>query len=121
MIGGLAALVSTVFTAIYLALIEVDDGLEALLYLPLLGAMLTIVAGLAGWRGRSARWPLNATLGATASTAIVLLLIAAVSRDITFVDAAAGTFVVVAGVALTGAFVGWAVGDLLGRYRRRVE
>ena len=48
-VGFLAALGSAIVTAVYLASIRVDDGLEALLFLPVLGVLLALTAAWAGW------------------------------------------------------------------------
>ena len=63
LVGGTLALAAGGLTAIYLALITIDDGLEALMFIPILGAMYAIAGGFGGWRRRTIMWSLGLSLG----------------------------------------------------------
>jgi hypothetical protein len=63
LVGGALTLAAGGLTAIYLALITIDDGLEALMFIPILGAMFAIAGGFGGWRGRTILWSLGLSLG----------------------------------------------------------
>ena len=63
LVGGTLALAAGGLTAIYLSLITIDDGLEALMFVPILGVMFAIAGCVGGWRGRTIMWSLGLSLG----------------------------------------------------------
>jgi hypothetical protein len=63
LVGGTLALAAGGLTAIYLALISINDGLEALMFVPILGVMFAIAGGFGGWRRRTIMWSLGLSLG----------------------------------------------------------
>jgi hypothetical protein len=114
--GAIEVVVSILATAVYLSAIEIDDGLEALMFLPILGAV-SVLAGIAsGSRGADARWPTAAGLSAGVCTALVIGGIGAVTLNWLAVTTTLNVAFIVAALALGGSFAGWA----LGRGLRRV-
>ena len=63
LVGGTLALAAGGLTAIHLSLITIDDGLEALMFVPILGVMFAIAGCVGGWRGRTIMWSLGLSLG----------------------------------------------------------
>ncbi len=63
LVGGAITLAAAGLTAIYLALISINDGLEALMFIPILGVIFAIAGGFGGWRGRTIMWSLGLSLG----------------------------------------------------------
>ena len=63
LVGGVLTLCTAGLTAVYLSLITIDDGLEALMFVPILGVMFAIAGGVGGWRGRTIMWSLGLSLG----------------------------------------------------------
>jgi hypothetical protein len=114
--GAIEVVVSILATAVYLSAIEIDDGLEALMILPILG-VVSLLAGIAsGSRGADAGWPATAGVSAGACTALVIAGIGVVTLNWLALTTTVSVAVVVAGFALGGGFAGWA----LGRGLRRV-
>ena len=111
--GSAAAGVAGIVTAAYLASITIDDGLEALVFLPVLGGLLALAGLRAGWRGHAIAWPVQAGLAATGATLAAVLIVALATSDPMLFGAAIGASVVVATFAVTGALVGWGAGALL--------
>jgi hypothetical protein len=107
LVGAGAAAVSGGATWLYLASITLDDGLEGLVYLPILGVVMLVICGLAGWRQLPWGWARTAAIGSVVTTAIVLLGLSAYRGDALLARAAVGVSVVVAAFPFTGAVIGW--------------
>jgi peptidoglycan/LPS O-acetylase OafA/YrhL len=117
-VGALTAIASGIVTAIYLAAITIDGGFEAMLFFPVLAALLAATSGAAGWQQRPAQWPTHAALGATAATFAALVVIAVVHGPLPLAVAAVGASIVVCLVALVAAMGGWTIGNVFHRRYR---
>lgn len=62
-VGGCSTLLAGGLTTLYLSMITIDDGLEALIFIPILGTLLGIAGAAGGAKGRSVRWIGGITLG----------------------------------------------------------
>jgi len=114
--GAIEATVSILATIVYLSAIEIDDGLEALMFLPILG-VVSLVAGIAaGSRGADIAWPAVAGVSAAVCTALVIAAVGLLTLNWLAASATLSAALVVGGFALCGGLVGWA----LGRGVRRV-
>ncbi len=107
LVGAGAAAVSGGATWMYLASITVDDGLEGLVYLPILGVVMLLICGRAGWRQLPWAWARAAALGSVVATAMLLLSLSVYRGDALLARAAVGASVVVAAFPFTGAVIGW--------------
>ena len=107
LVGVAGATGSAGATWLYLASITIDDGLEGLIYLPILGAVLAVIGGWAGSRGMPWSWPRTAALGSAGATLVFLLALAAYRSDGTLARAALAASAVVAVFPFTGAIIGW--------------
>lgn len=67
--GVAGAVIAGLASWIYLASIEIDDGLEALMFLPILAVVLLAIGTMAGLRRADMSWPALAALGSVATTA----------------------------------------------------
>ncbi len=113
--GVIGALIAATTTWVYLASITIDDGLEALMFVPILVAVLVTLGTIAGLRRRSTSWPAFVALGAVATTTLYLLSLAAVRRNSTLAFASVATSTLVGGLAFGASFVGWAFGTWVKR------
>jgi hypothetical protein len=91
--GGVGGTLATVIVAVYLGAIEIDDGLEALVYLPLIGVISLAAAVPAGWRRASPCWPMVAASALVGTTAGLASLIppARYAREIALLVLAGGS------------------------------
>ncbi len=64
--GGAITLLAGLITFIYLRSITIDDGLEALIFIPITGALFAVAGALGGWRGRTGMWTIGLALGSGA-------------------------------------------------------
>ena len=69
--GSAITLLSGVITFIYLRSITIDDGLEALIFIPITGVLFALAGALGGWRGRTGMWIIGLSLGSGALLIIV--------------------------------------------------
>lgn len=106
---GEAAL-ATVATVAYLATTEVDDGLEALVFLPVLAVLGAVFAAVAGWRRRDLRWPVVSALAAAAAAVAGLMVSAGTEGDGDLARSALGAGVVILMFAVVGSVLGWVLG-----------
>lgn len=111
--GSAAAGVPGIVTAAYLASITIDDGLEALVFLPVLAGLLALAGLRSGWRGHAIAWPVQAGLAATVATLAAVLIVALANGNPRLLLASIGASAVVATFATTGGVVGWGAGALL--------
>lgn len=72
--GGAIALMTGLLTWLYLASITIDDGLEALIFVPIAGVLFGAAGMTGGWRGRTLTWSLGLGAG-TAATMVLSELI----------------------------------------------
>ena len=64
MLTGIAlTLVAAALTFAYLSSITIDDGLEALIFIPIIGLLFTGTGSLGGWRGRRWNWVIGQAIG----------------------------------------------------------
>ena len=117
-VGALTAIASGIVTAIYLAAITVHRGFEAMLFFPVLAALLAAASGAAGWQQRPAQWPTHAALGAAAVTFAALVVTAVVRGVPPLAVAAVGASMFVCLVALVAAMSGWTIGNVVRRRYR---
>jgi len=68
--GGAITLVTGLITWLYLASITINDGLEALIFVPIAGVLFTAAGLVGGGRGRTVAW----SLGLAAGTATMMVL-----------------------------------------------
>jgi hypothetical protein len=117
MVAGAGEVVLSILaTAVYLSAIDIDDGLEALMFLPILAVVSFSVGIATGSKGADAGWPAIAGISAGACTALVIAGIGLLTLNWLAATSTITVAVVVAALALAGGFVGWA----LGRGLRRV-
>lgn len=113
--GVVSTLVAVLLTVVYLASIEIDDGLEALLFLPVLALTTFVGATFVSRRGSRSGWApgvLGVIVGATATAVVGLVAVVIESGGGNFVPVSSIARVVAlfAGVgASAGWFVGWAL------------
>jgi len=110
-VGGGAAIFAGTATWIYLKSITVDDGLEALVFLPILGIAMVVIGAIAGRRGLPWSWPRSASLGASGVALIGLLGLAAKRQELRLAEASIATTAFVAAFAMTGSIIGWSLGQ----------
>ena len=115
--GVAAAAVSAAITWLYLVSVTIDDGLEGLIYLPILSAAMIAISARAGWRDQDWKWARAAALGAVLATSGFLLAFAIYRGDISLARDAIGASLVVAVFPFTGAFVGWGLATFIRRRR----
>ncbi len=115
--GAVAAAVSAGLTRLYLATITIDDGLEGLIYLPILGVLMIMITAHGGWNARAWPWARAAAIGAVAATSVFLFALAAYREDALLARAAIGASVIVAVFPFTGALIGWGLSTFLRRHR----
>ena len=72
--GGAITLVTGLITWLYLASITIDDGLEALIFVPIAGVLFGVAGMIGGWRGRTVTWSVGLGAG-TAATMVLSELI----------------------------------------------
>lgn len=102
-------------TLAYLASIEVDDGLEALVVIPLLAGSSLVAAAAFGARGWSLRRTVPA-LSVGAATVLGLVLLARVPNPADLGSVVGSTAMAAALVAVAGAS-GWSLGAAVARMR----
>jgi len=88
-----------------------------LIYLPILGVVMALMSGRAGWRGSPWSWPRASALGATAATSAFLLVLSAYRQDALLARAALGASIIVAVFPFTGALIGWGLATWCKRSR----
>ena len=129
--------VGAALTAAYLASITIDDGLEALIGVPIIAVLFVGVGALGGWRGRTWRWVLGMAVACAALIGAVviiptfwMLLVASHEKPSDFGISESGAWVIagmvivstistvgtIAGGVLACGAVGWASG---GWFRQR--
>jgi hypothetical protein len=117
-LAGVASVaVAGAATWVYLRSITIDDGLEGLIYLPILSVAMIAITARAGWRGHEWAWARSAALGAAGATSLFLLALAVHRSDATLARAAIGASLVVAVFPFTGAVIGWGLATWLRRHR----
>ena len=114
--GATEVVVSILATAVYLSVIEIDDGLEALMFLPILGIVSFTVGVAAGSKRADIGWPAIAGISAGACAALVFAGVGILTLNWLAASVTLGAAFVVAGFGLCGGYAGWA----LGRGLRRV-
>jgi len=72
--GGAITLVTGLLTWLYLASITIDDGLEALIFVPIAGVLFGVAGMTGAWRGRTVTWSVGLGAG-TAATMVLSELI----------------------------------------------
>jgi hypothetical protein len=115
--GVTCGIVASAATAAYLASIEIDDGLELLMYLPIMAvcaAVAALVLGVAGVGCRDAVVPV--AVAAPAAPGALWLVIAASPLQMGSVVTVVVASALCAG---SGALVGWPVGATVRRLVRR--
>lgn len=123
-IAGVASpLVAATATYLYLRAITLDDGLETLVFFPILGLAVALASGLSTW-GLDGYWRtvagLVVTTGATAATAILVLLLnlsADAQPPSPLVVLSVSTFA--SGFAIVGCLIGCGTTALASRARAR--
>lgn len=115
LVGAGAAVVSGAATWLYLASITIDDGLEGLVYLPILGVVMLLICGRAGWHQLPWGWARSAAIGSVVATAVLLLGLSVYRGDAFLARAAVGVTVVVAAFPFTGAVIGWGLASWVKR------
>ena len=113
-----AAIFAGIATWIYLNSITIDDGLEALAFLPILGAAMVVIGAAAGWRHLPWAWPRTASLGASGVVLVGLLALAAKRGELLLAEASIATTAFVAAFTMTGSIVGWSLGTWASRWRQ---
>ena len=113
-----AAVFAGLATWVYLRSITIDDGLEALAFLPILGLAMVVIGAVAGWRGLPWAWPLTASLGASGAVLIGLLCLAAKRQELLLAEASVATTAFVAAFTMTGSIIGWSLGTWGSRNRQ---
>ena len=108
--GVAGALIAAAVTWVYLSSITIDDGLEALMFLPILGVALVALGTIAGLRQRDKTWPALVALGSVQTTALYLIVRAIARREaaLALASLTASSFIGV--FALGATFAGWAFG-----------
>jgi len=74
LIGAALATVAAALTFAYLSSITIDDGLEALIFIPIIGVLFTSAGAFGGWRGRTWSWVMGHSLGLALISAFAILL-----------------------------------------------
>ncbi len=113
--GVVGALIAGVVTWAYLSSITVDDGLEALMFLPILGVVLVALGVIAGLHRRNKSWPALVALGSVQTTAIYLISRAIARRELVLALASLTTSSFIGVLALAATFAGWAFGSWIKR------
>lgn len=74
LIGTAFAAVAAALTFAYLSSITIDDGLEALIFIPIIGVLFTAAGAFGGRRERTWGWVMGQSLGLALILALVLLV-----------------------------------------------
>lgn len=74
LIGTALASISAALTFAYLSSITIDDGLESLIFIPIVGVLFTSAGAFGGWRGRTWGWVMGQSLGLALILAMVILV-----------------------------------------------
>ena len=72
--GGALTLVAGLLTYLYLSSITINDGLEALIFVPIVGVLFSAAGATGGWRGRDMTWGWGLAAGAAATMVLAELL-----------------------------------------------
>lgn len=102
--------------SVYLGAISIDDGLEALAFLPIIGGVSVVGAAPAGWRQASLCWPMLAAMAVVGTSAGLVWLVPPphYSRGLAHLVLAGGPF-----FAIPGGYFGYVVGRMA-RWRYEV-
>ncbi|HEX5944668.1 MAG TPA: hypothetical protein VFY82_00250 [Acidimicrobiales bacterium] len=114
--GAVCGLVASAATAAYLSSIEIDDGLELLIYMPIMAgcaAVAALMLGVAGVRFGDAVLPI-----AVASPVVPGGLWLAITRSPLQAGSVVGVVVMSVLCAAVGALAGWPVGAVVRRLVR---
>lgn len=98
-------------TAGYLAVIEIDDGLEALAFLPIIGFLSFVPAMLAGWLRAQLFWPMLAAMTASVTSAAIVFVIVPETSS-SGLSLAEAVFVGSAFFAVPGGYTGYGLGRI---------
>jgi len=140
MLTGIAlTLVSAAITFAYLSSITINDGLEALIFIPIIGLLFTATGSLGGWRGRTWNWVIGQAIGFAVLVSLFLLVTSVISmatdwRNVRsggpfpteawtygtiLLVSSASTIATLSGCTLACGTVGWLAGSSLSRRRLR--
>ena len=113
-----AAIFAGLITWLYLRSITIDDGLEALAFLPILAGAMVVIGASAGWRRLPWAWPRTASIGASGVVLIGLLGLAVKRQELLLAEASIATTALVAAFTMTGSIIGWSLGTWVSRGRQ---
>ena len=113
--GIVECALSIAITAIYLSMIEIDDGLEALMFIPVMAAVSVPAALVAGWKGARSQWPIVAGMAAAATAFVAVLLLGANAGNSPDASLALSFSAIVFVLAGGGSCVGYVVGSIARR------
>jgi hypothetical protein len=72
--GGAITVVTGLITWLYLSSITIDDGLEALIFVPIAGVLFTAAGWIGGGRSRTVTWSLGLAAGSASMMVLAELL-----------------------------------------------
>lgn len=74
LLGAALAILAAAITVAYLSWITIDDGLEALIFVPIVGVLFISAGAFGGRRGRTWNWVMGQSLGFAVVVTLVLLV-----------------------------------------------
>ncbi len=137
--GIVLTLVAAALTFAYLSSITINDGLEALIIIPIIGLLFTGAGSLGGWRGRTWNWVIGQAIGFAVLVSLFFLVTFVISMSTNWRNTRSGgpflaepwtygpillvssvsTIATLSGGTLACCAVGWLAGSSLSRRRLR--